>query len=160
MKNPRPVSPDTDLSIAEDPSPADIAALDDAIHAFNVEATGIDDGRLLAILLRDAGGEVYAGLHGHTWGGCCEIKVLWIAPTHRGSGLGTRLLQAAEREAARRGCRQVVLTSHSFQAPGFYEKHGYRRLAAIEGYPAGHAQVVLTKRLGGQSQQQEIMPNF
>ena len=148
MIDTEPPVPDPDLPVTDDPSPADIAALDDAIHAFNVEATGIDDGRLLAILLRGPDGTPYAGLHGHSWGGCCEIKVLWIAASHRGAGLGTRLLQAAEREAVRRGCRQIVLTSHSFQAPGFYEQHGYRRLAAIEGYPAGHAQVVLTKRLG------------
>lgn len=136
------------VTVDDAPSPADIAALDDAIDAFNARRTGIDDGRRLAIVLRDAGGTIYAGLHGHSWGGCCEVKVLWVAEGHRGRGLGRRLLQAAEDEALRRGCTQVVLTSHSFQAPGFYERLGYRRLATIPDYPRGHANVVLTKALG------------
>lgn len=139
--------PATDLPITDAPSAADIAELDARIHAFNVERTGIDDGRLLAIVLRDDAGEACAGLHGHTWGGCCEIKVLWVADGHRGTGLGTRLLQAAEQEAVARGCTQIVLTSHSFQAPGFYEEHGYRRLAEIPDYPRGHANIVLIKTL-------------
>lgn len=137
------------VTVVDDPSAADIAGLDEAIHAFNVAETGIDDGRLMAILLRDRDGALCAGLHGHTWGSCYDIKVLWVAASRRGSGLGTRLLRAAEREAARRGCTQMVLSSHSFQAPGFYEKRGYRRLAAIDGYPAGHAQIVLVKPLPG-----------
>lgn len=147
-----PPAAESALPVTENPSADDIAFLDDAIHAFNVAETGIDDGRLLAILLRDQDGALYAGLHGHTWGGCCDIKVLWIAPGYRGIGLGSRLLRAAEREAARRGCAQVVLSSHSFQAPGFYEKHGYRRLAAVDSYPAGHANIVLIKRLSGGGQ--------
>jgi GNAT superfamily N-acetyltransferase len=138
----------TELPVTDAPAPAELAELEDRIYAFNVERTGIRDGRLLAIMLRDDRGEPYAGLHGHTWGGCCEIKVLWVAEAHRGAGLGRRLLLAAEREAGRRGCTRVVLTSHSFQAPGFYERLGYRRLAEIPDYPRGHRQVVLTKTLG------------
>lgn len=149
MNENKPSPAGTAPPVVDDPSPADIAALDRLIHAFNVERTGIDDGRLLAVVLRGSDGEILAGLHGHTWGGCCEVKVLWIADRHRGRGLGTRLLQAAEREAAARGCTRMVLTSHSFQAPGFYEKHGYNRLAAIPDYPAGHSNVVLVKTLGG-----------
>lgn len=136
-------------AVIDDPTAADIAELEDSIHAFNVERTGIDDGRLLAIVLRDPDGCLQAGLHGHTWGGCCEVKVLWIAEAHRGRGLGTRLLQAAEHEARARGCSRMVLASHSFQAPEFYEKHGFRRIAAIAEYPAGHSQVLLLKALDG-----------
>lgn len=143
----RQVRTDPVLDVSDAPTPSDVAALDDAIHAFNVERTGFDDGRLLAIVLRDPDGAIHAGLHGHTWGGCCEIKVLWIAERHRGRGLGTALLTAAEREAARRGCTRVVLFSHSFQAPGFYESLGYRRIASVDGYPTGHANVLLIKDL-------------
>jgi GNAT superfamily N-acetyltransferase len=149
MNEDRPGAAGAIPSVTDNPSPADISELDDRIDAFNVERTGIEDGRLLAIVLRDGDGEVYAGLHGHSWGGCCELKVLWIADRHRGRGLGTQLLRAAEREAVARGCTCMVLTSHSFQAPGFYERHGYTRLAAIPDYPAGHSNVVLIKMLAG-----------
>jgi ribosomal protein S18 acetylase RimI-like enzyme len=44
-------------------------------------------------------------------------------------------------------CGQVLLSTHSFQAPGFYERLGYEREASIEGYPKGHANVFYLKKL-------------
>jgi GNAT superfamily N-acetyltransferase len=95
--------------VLDEPPRADVDALEDAIYAFNADATGYRDGRLLAILLKDAAGRLYAGLSGHTWGGTCEVKLLWVEASRRRSGLGTRLLRAAEAEARARGCRKVVL---------------------------------------------------
>ena len=46
-----------------------------------------------------------------------------------------------------RGCTQIVLSSHSFQAPEFYVRHGYVEYGRIEGYPHGHAQAHLVKDL-------------
>ncbi len=60
-------------------------------------------------------------------------------------------MQAAEREAVRRGCHQIVLSTHSFQAPRFYEKLGFRRLAAIPNYPKGHEYIIYIKYLSGAS---------
>jgi GNAT superfamily N-acetyltransferase len=135
------------LIVDDAPAPADLAWVDDRLYDFNVAATGHDDGRYLAILLRRSGGEIYAAIHGHTWGGCCEIKSLWVAEDERGKGVGGRLIDAAEAEARRRGCAQIVLTSPSFQAPLFYERRGFMRLAVVEGYPRGDANVLLIKRL-------------
>ncbi|WP_195176669.1 N-acetyltransferase [Mesorhizobium sp. INR15] len=77
----------------------------------------------------------------------CEIKTLWIADSERGKGLGSRLLDAAEQEARRRGCHVIHLASFTFQAPDFYEKHGFERLAQFEDFPRGHANVLLMKIL-------------
>jgi hypothetical protein len=49
----------------------------------------------------------------------------------------------------RESCRQVVLATHSFQAPGFNEKLGLRRLFAIEDYPHGYAQLFYRRKLEG-----------
>jgi ribosomal protein S18 acetylase RimI-like enzyme len=65
--------------------------------------------------------------------------------------LGTTLMHAAEREAVRRGCHQIVLSAHSFQAPRFYDKLGFRRLAAISNYPRGHENIIYIKYLSGAS---------
>ena len=140
---------DRDFPVTDAPAAADLCDLEDRLDAFNMDSTGIRDARYLSILLRDDAGELYAGLHGHSWGGCCEIKLLWVAEHQRGTGLGHRLLRTAEIEAVRRRCRLIVLTTHSFQAPAFYERHGFSRIATIDDYPAGHAEIFMVKSLAG-----------
>lgn len=135
------------LTIVEDAPTADVVLLEANIDAFNAMVTGIDDARLLSILLKRADDELYAGLHGHTWGGTCQVKLLWVAEPDRGRGLGTALLAAAEAEARRRGCRQIMLVTHSFQAPGFYAAHGFEPIATLADNPIGHSDIVMLKRL-------------
>jgi len=57
------------------------------------------------------------------------------------------VLSSAEQEAARRGCRQVLLTTHSFQAPAFYRRHGYREVVSVDDCPVGHAYILMAKAL-------------
>jgi len=121
--------------------------LDREINAFNAAVTGYADGRLLCIAVRDDSGDLQAGLSGWTWGGCGYIDLLWVRSDRRGSGLGTRLLAAAEEEIARRGCDRVALSTHSFQAPGFYARFGYQECGRTPGYPHGHDSIHLVKRL-------------
>lgn len=121
--------------------------LDQEIQAFNGATTGYLDGRLLCVAVREDGGDLRAGLFGWTWGGCGYIDLLWVRSDRRGSGLGSRLLATAEEEMARRGCDQVVLSTHSFQAPGFYARFGYEECGRARGYPRGHDQIYLVKSL-------------
>lgn len=141
---PRPLEP---LSILEAPDRRDLQFLEDRIDAYNLSRTGITDVRLLAILVRDAGNAIVAGLHGWTWGRCCEVKTLWVHEEWRGRGLGTRLMAAAEAEARIRGATQLVLSTHSFQAPDFYHRLGFEPVGEIEDYPVGHRSIYLRKRL-------------
>lgn len=134
-----------DIVIGSDELPELDAFLGERIYAFNVAATGIDDGRMLNAVLRDAAGEIVAAVSGFTWGGTCEIEYLWVAEPMRGRGIGSGLLLAAEREARSRGCHQIVLDTHSFQAPAFYERHGFRRIAAIPDYPRGSEKILYRK---------------
>lgn len=136
-----------EIAIVADPSTRELDELEEAVHLFNEEATGLRDGRDLAAFLRDAQGALRAGIAGHTWGGCAEIRFLWVREAERGRGLGSRLLAAAEREARARGCARVVLSSHSFQAPAFYLRRGYVECGRAAGYPRGHAQIYFTKLL-------------
>jgi ribosomal protein S18 acetylase RimI-like enzyme len=91
---------------------------------------------------------VVAGLCGHTWGGCCEIRQVWVHERHRGSGIGRELLELAEMEARRRSCFQIVLATHSFQAPEFYRKLGFEIVESLPDYPRGHQHLHLRKFLG------------
>jgi GNAT superfamily N-acetyltransferase len=123
------------------------AFLIERIYEFNAQATGYVDGRLVGGRLRNEAGEVIAAFNGHTWGGCCVIAHLWVHESRRGAGLGRALVRAAEAEAVRRGCEQMVVSTHSFQAPAFYERLGYEKQAVIRGQPSGHANVIYAKRL-------------
>jgi N-acylglucosamine-6-phosphate 2-epimerase len=75
------------------------------------------------------------------------VRQFWVEPTQRGRGLGTQLFQAAEQEARRRGCTQIVLMTFSFQAPSFYEQHAFEVLATIDDHPRGHRNLLMRKRL-------------
>ena len=67
----------------------------------------------------------------------CELQSLWVAPRLRGCGLATRLIAAAEAEAAARGCSQTVHFTYAFQARGLYERNGYELVGRVENFPSG-----------------------
>lgn len=147
MTSPDDVLPFKDLPVLDEPDRRDVELLEDRLAEHNMAYTGITDGRLLAILLRDDHNDIIAGLYGWTWGGCCEIRSLWVHEEWRGQGLGTRLMAAAEAEARARGVAQMVLSTHSFQAPEFYRRLGFEAVGAVEDYPAGHRLIYLRKLL-------------
>ena len=136
-----------DFAIETEPRPGDVQFLEDRIYEFNAAATGIGGGEWLAIFVRDDAGRIVAGLGGNTWGSCLEIRQFWVEESRRRKGLGTKLYDAAEKEAVRRGCRQIVLNTFDFQAPGFYARLGFEVAAVIENHPHGHRNLLLRKRL-------------
>jgi ribosomal protein S18 acetylase RimI-like enzyme len=75
------------------------------------------------------------------------VELLWLSARARRAGLGCELLSEAERRARRRGSRLIHLNTYSFQAPGFYEKQGYRRFGGIAGSPRGESRHFYVKRL-------------
>ena len=102
----------------------------------------------LSVRIEDAAGELVGGLTGWTWGTCAGISLVWVRENARTRGTGSRLLAAAERVARERGCHQIVVSSFTFQAPGFYERHGFVETGRTEGLPVeGSADVHLVKRL-------------
>jgi GNAT superfamily N-acetyltransferase len=137
-----------DLRVEEHPEPRDVERLREQLYAYNVETTGLDDGRELAIFLRDDRGQLVAGLHGYTWGGCLDVRELWVREDSRRRGYGRALIEAAEREGRTRGCRVATLDTHSFQAPDFYRKLGWEVFGVLDGYPVGHRKYYLKKSLG------------
>ena len=117
------------------------------IYEFNAAATGYRDGETFTASHRSDSGEIQAGTSGYTWGGCCYVANLWVIESLRGKGLGSKMLRAIEHYALDKHCRMVLLSTHSFQAPQFYERHGYKPVARIEDHPIGHASIFYAKRL-------------
>jgi GNAT superfamily N-acetyltransferase len=135
-----------DFQVEERPDPLDIEFLESKIRREASAAMGLGDEVDLAIFIRDAG-TVVAGISGWTWGDCCELQSLWVDPSLRGSGLATRLIAAAEAEAADRGCRQTIHFTYDFQARTLYERNGYELVGLVEGFPSGTDALWFRKRL-------------
>jgi N-acetylglutamate synthase-like GNAT family acetyltransferase len=133
--------------VTDTPSARDVTELEDSLNRYNLEKTGIKDTSDLGIFLRGTDGDLYAGLHGYSWGSYCEVRMLWVASHRRGEGIGTGLLESAEQDAKRRGCEKVILSTHSFQAPAFYRRRGYKLVGEIAGCPQGHSHLILEKEL-------------
>jgi ribosomal protein S18 acetylase RimI-like enzyme len=133
--------------VDDNPSDSDVHFLEDQINRYNVEKTRIRDGRNMSFLIRNDCALIIAGLYGWTWGGTCEVRYLWVRQECRNRGYGKALMAAGEREAKARGCNQIVLDTHSFQAPGFYQQLGFEIIASHRDYPRGHHKYYLRKRL-------------
>jgi GNAT superfamily N-acetyltransferase len=68
----------------------------------------------------------------------CPAASRWVALSHRGQGLATRLIAAAEAEAAARGCLQMIHFAYSFQPQELYERVGYELVArVVTDFPSG-----------------------
>lgn len=69
------------------------------------------------------------GLYYEKDGNYARLLVLTVASTARGRGIGSQLVDAAERWAASNGARDIVVNSalHRAEAHSFYERRGYVR---------------------------------
>jgi GNAT superfamily N-acetyltransferase len=135
------------LVLETEPKPEDVRLLDERLYEFNVQATGLADGKLLAFFLRDRDGAAVGGVFGWTWGEACYVRYLFIPADLRNHGHGTGLMRAVEAEARARGCSHIVLETHDFQAPEFYRGLGFEIAGRVGGYPRGHAYLTMVKRL-------------
>jgi ribosomal protein S18 acetylase RimI-like enzyme len=135
------------FAINSNPAAQDVAFLEDQIIEFNYAATGFRDGEGLSIFVRNEQDEIVAGISGFTWGGYCKIEWLWVHADCRHRGYGKHMMLAVEEEARARSCFQIVVDTHSFQAPGFYHKLGYETVGVMDDCPRGHQVICLKKNL-------------
>jgi ribosomal protein S18 acetylase RimI-like enzyme len=139
--------PDAELTVETEPTAKDVGFLRDRLTEFNVAATGIADVNLLGLFKRAPDGSPLAGAFGWTWGGTCYVRYLFVSENLRRQGQGTQLMRAVESEAKARGCQQIVLETHGFQAPRFYQRLGFSIVGHVDDYPQGHQFLMLVKRL-------------
>ena len=71
------------------------------------------------------GSETVGALLGHAYYNEVHISELIVAETHRGRNIGTALLKAAEEHFSGGRYEFISLSTHRFQAAGFYEKCGF-----------------------------------
>ncbi len=102
---------------------------------------------LLCYALKGPDGAVLGGIIGETHWDWLFINLMWLPDGLRGQGFGHQLLTAAEDEGRRRGAAHAYLDTFSFQAPEFYQKHGYQVFGTLDEFPAGHKRYYLVKQL-------------
>ncbi|MBR5009340.1 MAG: GNAT family N-acetyltransferase [Clostridia bacterium] len=73
----------------------------------------------------DPGGQIIGAVTGWAYYDEVHIGDLIVAESYRNTGMGSRLVRAAEDAYRGKGYSVVTLSTFGFQAPGFYKKLGY-----------------------------------
>ena len=137
-----------DITVIDEPDPADVAVITDGLIAYDISQTGYNDFRPLAVFVRDpATGKVVGGLHGRSEFGLVYVAWFFLPEDLRRARIGSRVLAMAEEEGRRRGCTRIALTTLSVEAPGFYKKQGYDLAATIDCEPPGLTRYYMVKKL-------------
>lgn len=65
---------------------------------------------------------------GFAWAEAAHLQALYLAPTHRGTGLATALLGEALERSRTAGARRLTVDTHraNHRAHAFYTRHGFR----------------------------------
>ena len=105
------------------------------IRSYNRSKREAAECEPLNLYVEDEHGQLLAGLVAETFGNWLEIEYLFVKEELRGQGIGSQLLQQAESEAKKRNCRFAFVNTYQFQAPAFYQKHGYQEVFTMKDYP-------------------------
>ena len=135
------------IKVEKERSSAVSRQLWNGLLAYNREQVGPTRYSRNVVSARDAKGKLLGGVIVQNYWLETYVELLWLAPEARRSGTGTKLIREAERIARKRGSRLIHLNTFSFQAPGFYEKQGYRRFGRVSGSPEGQTRYYYVKRL-------------
>jgi len=136
------------LILSEAREPQAEAVIRHGLATYNTTRFRPSDNTTLDVLVRkDNSDEVLGGLLGHTSYRLFFLDVFYLPEELRGAGLGSRIIALAEDEARRRGCTAAFVYTVTFQAPEFYERHGYRRFGEVVCPPDGATRIFLSKTL-------------
>ncbi|MHB1103906.1 MAG: GNAT family N-acetyltransferase [Devosia sp.] len=137
----------TTLETTADPNPSDLAFLGDRLSAFNDSDVGASGKKALAVFVRDESNTVVGGVSGYTAWGWLYVQWLWVDERLRGQHIAGRMLEAAEAEAAARGCHGALIDTFSPVAARAYERQGYRPFGVLPDFPVGRSRIFLQKQL-------------
>ena len=129
------------------PSENEVEYIRKSLKSFNDKLVGDDEHAPLNIVEYDENGDIIGGIIAGTYWGWMYVDILWVGENHRRKGIGSKLLILAEQEAIRRGCHHVHLDTMSWQAPEFYQKHGYHVIGILPDIPSGNQKYLLMKAL-------------
>lgn len=103
----------------------------------------------ISFVVKDDDSKIVAGVTGHMFWHHMHVDFLWVDEGVRKVGYGSKLLAKMEQAAKENACAFIYLDTFSFQAPAFYEKHGYKVFGTLDHFPEGVKQYFLQKKLVG-----------
>lgn len=119
----------------------------DALSGINRQSANVP----IVLAARDGAGALVGGLTGATSYGWLLVKTLWVAEGQRGSGIGSRLMQAAEDAGRAAGCHGAWLDTSNAGARAFYVRLGYADFGQLDNgpgqVPEGHVRWFMKKPL-------------
>jgi GNAT superfamily N-acetyltransferase len=100
----------------------------------------------LSLVMRDAAGELVAGLNGVLHWRWLYIRHLWVDAAHRGRGRARGLVEEAESFARARAALGAYIDTFDADVADLYEKWGFVRFGEIADFPPGGKRIYLCKR--------------
>jgi GNAT superfamily N-acetyltransferase len=138
----------TRIEMAVNPGEDERAAILRPLRAYNLAQAGDPKPEAVALLVRDEqSNEIIGGLYGEIFYRWLFIELLAIPEQTRGQGTGSRLMDMAEALAREKGCVGIWLDTFDFQAPAFYQKHGFSEFGHLDNFPPEHKRFFFQKRL-------------
>ena len=114
---------------------------------FNKHQAGDNKFLRLCFVLQSPDEEIVGGVIAEVYWDWLYIDLLWVTDKLRGHGYGHRLMDLTEDEARKFGAKNAYLDTFSFQAPKFYQQHGYKIFGELKDFPPGNQRYFLTKQL-------------
>jgi putative acetyltransferase len=126
-----------------------LLALTPPEFCFHMTAEQMAEPHTTLLVAREDGTAVACGALRRHAGHTAEVKRMYTRPTHRGRGIGGRLLDEIEAIALKEGFTRLVLeTGHRHTAAWrVYERAGFDRCGAVLDYPLSEYSVFYAKTL-------------
>jgi len=135
------------FTLKPEPTPEEKYLIIDPLIAFNESQAGPRNLREFAFYVQSETNDLLGGLLAHTHFNHLFVSAIFVAQRFRRHGIGRELMRRAEALALEQGCDAIYLDTFDYQAPGFYEKLGFKVFGKLENYPPPHQRFYLVKRI-------------
>jgi GNAT superfamily N-acetyltransferase len=141
------MSPEYEIVYVAHPEQSAWGLIGRGITDFNEQHAGDDRSHRICFVIQGPDQDILGGVIAVIYWNWLYIDLMWIKEELRGRGYGSQLLTQVEDEARKLGAKHAYLDTFSFQAPGFYERHGYQVFGILQDFPQGCQRYFMTKQL-------------
>jgi len=138
------------FTITEDTSEDSMKILHEGLHKYVTKHIGglrkKNPEVKINLVIKDEG-NVVGGAQAYTLLKVVHTVRLWIEEKYRNQGYGKELLSTIERIAKENGCISGLVDALSFEAPEFFQKHGYEIFGISDAYNNSILEYFLKKSL-------------